>query len=420
MKPPVLILGAVPRIAIPIARSLHDYGIPVDVATFSPVEKSLCSHAIRNFYRLPDPDAAPSVFADSVCQLIRMHGHDTLIPCNDVALTAIVEHYERFRDLLHVCCPPPDTLRYILNKNLTLQVAEKCGIRVPRSVLVSSSAKVPEFASAFGYPVILKPNEKRRSEDFKACLIRSADHLETVFPQPRIFSSPMLLQEFCHGDGVGVEVLRHNRTLIAAFQHRRRKELPHTGGVAVLATSESTDPGLVHSTSCLLDALHWDGLAMVEFKVNPRDGASVLMEVNGRYWGSISLPILAGFNFPLFHWKVLHDEPPEVPPVYRTGLQWRWSAGYLRRFHDLMLGALRAGSSRDVLLHDLHYLRADFADSRDPLWTRSDPMPAMLEVIGMFQNLIRSDFSTGYRRLSRRPAAVLKRAKHFKTSIGNS
>ena len=34
----------------------------------------------------------------------------------------------------------------------------------------------------------------------------------------------------------------------------------------------------------------------MEFKVDPADGTTTLMEVNGRYWGSISLPLLAGMD----------------------------------------------------------------------------------------------------------------------------
>ena len=52
---------------------------------------------------------------------------------------------------------------------------------------------------------------------------------------------------------------------------------------------------------------------MVEFKVNPNDGSAVLMEVNGRYWGTISLPIFAGMDFPWYHWQVAHGERPEIP-----------------------------------------------------------------------------------------------------------
>src|SRR5262249_33339339 len=47
----------------------------------------------------------------------------------------------------------------------------------------------------------------------------------------------------------------------------------------------------------LLSALQWHGVAMVEFKQNRSTGEFVLMEVNGKFWGSLELGLSAGINF---------------------------------------------------------------------------------------------------------------------------
>jgi predicted ATP-grasp superfamily ATP-dependent carboligase len=138
--------------------------------------------------------------------------------------------------------------------------------------------------------------------------------------------------------------------------------------------------------------LHWDGLAMVEFKVNPADGTATLMEVNGRYWGSISLPLLAGMDFPLFQWQLVHGEPLEIPSTYAVGTKWRWSAGYLRRFHGMLLAARRRGPVRDLWFRELAHLAGDFGPStRDALFSFSDPMPAVVELLRTIKDLAVSD-----------------------------
>jgi biotin carboxylase len=53
---------------------------------------------------------------------------------------------------------------------------------------------------------------------------------------------------------------------------------------------------LDHATR-LLGALGWTGLAMVEFRVG--EAGPVLMEVNGRIWGSLPLAVKSGADFPL-------------------------------------------------------------------------------------------------------------------------
>jgi predicted ATP-grasp superfamily ATP-dependent carboligase len=187
-----------------------------------------------------------------------------------------------------------------------LEIAQKCGIRVPKTAVVSNSEQLPEFVNAIPFPWISKPSAKQqRGGEFKSRVVKTLPEVAKNFPAAREFDPPMLLQEYCRGVGVGVEILLHNGECVAVFQHRRLQELPYGGGVAVTAVAEPPDPSLVHSCLDLLRALRWNGIAMVEFKVNPADGQAVLMEVNGRYWGTISLPVIAGIDFPLYHWKLL-------------------------------------------------------------------------------------------------------------------
>jgi len=309
------------------------------------------------------------------------HGHDTLIPADDLALAAITERYDDFKDLVHVACPPPSVTRLVLNKSATLEIAQQCGIRVPRTVTVSNSDELSEYVDRFPFPWVLKPVEKKNrleGSDDKSYIISTANDVALKFPAGREFSPPMLLQEFCAGAGVGVEVLMHQENGLAFFQHRRLKEHPYSGGVAVTAIAERPNPALLDSSLALLRALHWEGVAMVEFKVNPNEGSAVLMEVNGRYWGSIGLPILAGIDFPYYHWQIAHGERPEVPKTYAVGTRWRWSVGCLDRIYRLFGGAWYEAASGPVRLHELLHFAEDFSPViQDATFTLSDPLPSM-------------------------------------------
>src|SRR5208282_1432568 len=105
---------------------------------------------------------------------------------------------------------------------------------------------------------------------------------------------------------------------------------------SVTAVAEHPDPALVEPSLALLRALQWEGVAMVEFKVRADGSNAVLMEVNGRYWGTISLPVSAGLDFPLYHWQVAHSEQPEIPQTYSADTKWRWTVGYLERLYHLL------------------------------------------------------------------------------------
>jgi len=302
-----------------------------------------------------------------------------LIPTDDQTLTAVTEHYDDFKDLLHIACPPPPVTRLVLRKASTLEIAVKCGIRVPNTILVSNSAQFSELVRDFYFPWVLKPSEKEtRMEQTKSDTLATADEVALRFPTARKFTPPLLLQEYCAGAGVGVEMLMHQGNCLAVFQHRRLKELPYTGGVSVTAVAEHPDPVLVKSSLALLRALHWEGVAMVEFKVNPNNGNAVLMEVNGRYWGTISLPVSTGMDFPWYHWQAAHGEQPEIPSTYPAGVKWRFTVGYLERLYGLLGAARYFSAAREELHESFLQLPEDFGlEVRDSTFTLADPLPSV-------------------------------------------
>jgi hypothetical protein len=78
-----------------------------------------------------------------------------------------------------------------------------------------------------------------------------------------------------------------------------------------------------HATA-LVKKLAWTGPVMVEWKIDSRDGTLRLMEINGRFWGSLPLAVRAGVDFPLLTYRLARGEEVEqmsstfTPPYVRT------------------------------------------------------------------------------------------------------
>lgn len=395
-KQPVLVLGVEPRISVPIARSLHRHHIPVMVAALSAQEPRISSRAITHFVRLPSYCETPDHFVDALSSLIHESNVDMLIPATDAALSAISSHYNHLSELTHVACPPPLVVDRVLNKQTTLEIAQRCGIRVPREYLISEAANLEEIADSLSFPVVAKPRSKGSQELFKVRYFHSREKLGDAVQSGEL--SGAILQEYCPGAGIGIEILIHRGKQIAAFQHRRLKENPHTGGVAVLALSEPLNQELVEKAHDLLREIEWDGAAMVEFRWNPADGQAALMEINGRYWGTLSLPIQAGIDFPFYQWQLAHDETPQVPSSYVVGMRWRWDAGYIRRVRGILPASLKLNASS--LRRDLMSSAMDFLPPvRDALWSLADPWPAIWEAGRAVKNVFASDAASVAKRL---------------------
>jgi protein-tyrosine-phosphatase len=75
----------------------------------------------------------------------------------------------------------------------------------------------------------------------------------------------------------------------------------------------------------------WRGVAMVEFKVDQDSREPYLMEVNGRFWGSLQLAIDAGVDFPWLLYQGGRRAPSSISgqPVYTIGIKSRWWFGDL-------------------------------------------------------------------------------------------
>jgi predicted ATP-grasp superfamily ATP-dependent carboligase len=378
VQPAVLILGWIPRIILPIARSLHRRGVSIDVASF-PGAPRIRSRAICQQRSVAEPQGNGAEFVKQIRAFITDRGHEVLIPTDDCMLTAIVEHYHELANLLHIACPPPEITRLVLDKTATLKIAQNCGLQIPKTEVVSNSSQLHNLIGRFPFPWVLKPAEKEtRMEEVKSCTLTTANEVHTTFPPGREFAPPMLVQQYCSGTGVGVEILLHQGECIAAFQHRRLKELPYSGGVSVTAVAERVDDALLALSLALLRTLQWDGLAMVEYRVDST-GRAVLMEVNGRYWGTIALPIFAGIDFPLYHWRLVHGQHVDAPKTYAAGIKWRWTIGYLDRLYILCAKARHSSIARRALGESLRNLFADFSLSvRDATFEFSDPMASLI------------------------------------------
>ena len=200
----------------------------------------------------------------------------------------------------------------------------------------------------------------------------------------------MHLQRKVEGPGIGVFLLPGPDDLLLRFAHRRLREKPPSGGVSVYCESTELEPGLLGTSTALLERLGWTGVAMVEYKIEAATGTPYLMEINGRLWGSLQLAVDSGADFP----RVLVEQALGLatrrPADYATGRRLRWFWGdvdhllaRLRRSRsDLHLPVWapgRGGALRDFLVAPLR--------SRGEVLRWSDPVPAFRETLDWFSQL---------------------------------
>jgi predicted ATP-grasp superfamily ATP-dependent carboligase len=230
----------------------------------------------------------------------------------------------------------------VLRKDQTYAAAAALGIHVPRTLHPASMEEAVAAAPGLRYPVVLKwadPNSAGpvlRRAGLSLDKLRYCADAEGLLADLRRYEAvgiyPMV-QEFCGGYGLGQFVLMRDGRAHCLFQHRRLHEWPPEGGVSTLCVS--LPPGehaaLMEQSVALLRALDWEGVAMVEYRYDPLTGRAALMEINGRFWGSLPLACQAGAAFPWYAYQMFGLERPVAPAPYVAGLRARFMVPETKR-----------------------------------------------------------------------------------------
>jgi len=169
---------------------------------------------------------------------------------------------------------------------------------------------------------------------------------------------PLLVQQRIVGPGTGIFLLLWDGKLKAQFAHKRLSEKPPSGGVSVYCESVPIDDALRDQSRALLDHFGWRGVAMVEYKRDSETGQPYLMEVNGRFWGSLQLAIDSGVDFPQILVACALGEQSGEIPSYRIGVRTRWWWGQI----DHLVGRVRRRRTSDPLSSETRSTRRVLGD----------------------------------------------------------
>jgi predicted ATP-grasp superfamily ATP-dependent carboligase len=387
----ILVTDGDNRATLAITRALGRLGHHILVGDKGAGALAQASRYCHTAVRYPDPVAESDHFVSVLARLAREHQVDAVLPVADITTFLVTGHRDQFA--CAVPCADAEVVARAANKVDIVRIAEEIGVPVPASVVVHDPQVIPPTAH-LGFPLVIKPWQSRirTAAGWASTGVSYADtpaELASDLAARPPHEFPVLLQERLVGPGVGVFACVHDGRPVATFSHRRLRERPPWGGVSVLCESAEVDPAAGDHAARLLAAIGWQGVAMVEFKRDLRDGVPKLMEINGRFWGSLQLAIDAGVNFPALLVQTITGEPFAPQPPYRVGIRERWLWGDV----DALLVTLRpgrnaarlAGRSRLRAIGDFLEFRAADLHYDNPKW--DDRAPFAAETRSWFRKL---------------------------------
>jgi predicted ATP-grasp superfamily ATP-dependent carboligase len=290
--------------------------------------------------------------------------------------------------------PSMAKLQLVNDKAEICRIAERLGIEVPHTWepdLADPAAELPDLS----FPCVLKWRDPEQVVELlsaagvpllKTEYVHDAGALREALQRYRPVGMFPMVQSYVPGTGLGQMFVMHRGAAILKFQHRRIHEWPPEGGVSTLCESVGTEahPDLMARSEALLREIGWEGPAMVEYRYDQRTGRAVLMEINGRFWGSLPLAFHAGAPFGLATYHALGlDRPLPSPPAYRAGVRCRFMIAETRRLLRILF-ARRSIPDRSLRISKTgalgSYLKGFVDGSRYYVFSWRDPLPFLADM----------------------------------------
>ncbi|WP_298435824.1 ATP-grasp domain-containing protein [Geobacter sp.] len=398
----ILVTDGENRSALATTRSLGRKGHNIFVTGTTLENISAASRFCRKAFTVPDPLNEGIKYSQTIAEIVNRETVDMIFPMTEQSIYCLNKARESLGKSVKLACVPHEKMEAVSNKYNLFQLAEKLGVAIPETIyLAGPDDLLGKKTQISRFPVVVKPAYSKiehgdRIISARVMYASGYNELNRLYETKAELRYPSLIQEQIAGEGTGLFTLFDHDRHLALFSHRRLLEKPPSGGVSVLSESVPLDEEMVEAAGKLLSEVQWSGIAMVEFKRDKRDGKAKLMEVNGRFWGSLQLAISSGVDFPLLSLDYclgnLGKEPHCLLANYSVGHKLKWFFGLLD--HLIIRFKSRARSfeypsdysTRWQVIKEL--FKAGDANTSFDVYDSEDLMPFISEAKTYIRNLI--------------------------------
>jgi predicted ATP-grasp superfamily ATP-dependent carboligase len=406
-RPPAILLGADTPIGLTIIRELGEHRVPIHAVAHSREGIGLYSRWTAGRYVRPSDDEATIALLNGIAAEC---GARYLLTVAERDLLLIRGAADAGRLLgLRALVPAADRLAVVGDKLATYAVAREVGLPVPATWQPPDGAASEDAPEELTFPCILKwsnPERVKRGLAEHGIALVKAEYcydraeLRRALARYAPYGHYPLVQTFCPGIGLGHMIFLDQGEPILRLQHRRIAEWPPEGGTSTVCESLplSANAALFAKSEALLQRIGWQGAAMVEYRMDPRTGRAALMEINGRFWGSLPLAYHAGAPFAWYTYAVLGLGIRPEPPAYRAGVRCRYMIPETQRLFTLLRRRGRTQNralSFSVFGEGVAYMRQFFSPrSRYYVLTLRDPGPFLADMVFATRRAVRRCLGT--------------------------
>ena len=324
----VIVAGSIQRKNLATIRSLGKVGHQVHVISegkFTPGARSrYCSKRIRK--------RSNQSYLETIEKLEYFGEKPIYLPMEEIDVYELSLNQDQLATRYGFLVAPSKSIEVAMDKSKTMELAKALNIPIPKTIYVNTfeelTMKLDEFlCTSQADDYLSKPVNGSGSKG----VLYFADLEHSVSQRVKLRHyweeyGPLIIQRRIPSDGMAIGVsmvFDKNSNLVANFTHKRLHSFPNSGGPSTDRVSIEM-PELVAMSEKLLKFLNWQGVAMVEWKIDPLTEIPYLLEINPRFWGSLELAVRSGVDFPRILVDLIRLKTISYPVSQEGANRCRW------------------------------------------------------------------------------------------------
>jgi len=249
---------------------------------------------------------------DTLLSAVKKQKIDVVLPIDEDAHKLISKNLELVQSKVKTSpIARIDVYEAATNKWKLAELCEKNNIPYPKTFYIEDMAFSKNITKNICLPVLIKPESGHGGLNIR--LIKSEDELETFFQSnPDLSMGNYLLQEYVEGYDIDMSLLAKGGEILAYTIQKgfisRASIFAAPAGIEFLYNEK-----IYKTIEKLIDKLQFSGIAHIDLRYDQNQDEFKVIEINARYWGSLTGSVLAGVNFPYLSCLVGMGEKIESP-----------------------------------------------------------------------------------------------------------
>jgi len=271
------------------------------------------SKYVYRFFYLPETNNDVDWIA-KINKITENYAIDVIMPIWEIGIKAILEN----KNLLQhpeklVPLPSRHDFAVASSKALLADHLNRFDIPGPKTVPMSLNLLEDRESFMLRFPVLAKPLKSGGGKGIVK--FKDYESLATYFKVNGL-NEAYILQEYIKGEDYGCNLLCHNGEILAYTIQKGNLWDPAKPYSFQIGLDFIYNEKLYENVKKLMKSLNWSGIADLDLLYDEENDVFNIVEINPRFWGTLTAALLAGINYP--HLLILMTMKEKIEPqVYQ-------------------------------------------------------------------------------------------------------